>query len=53
MDTALAKSTSGFLVGDRVTIADISSWGWVSSASKYHTEENWHSNATSWLIEIS
>ncbi|KAK7749797.1 Glutathione S-transferase 2 [Cytospora paraplurivora] len=32
LDTALAASEHGFLVGDRVTIADISSWGWVASA---------------------
>lgn len=31
MDTALAKSTSGFLVGDRCTVADISCWGWVAA----------------------
>lgn len=34
MDTALAANPSGFLVGDRVTIADISSWGWVASHGK-------------------
>lgn len=34
MDTALAKSNSGFLVGDRCTIADMSCWGWVATASK-------------------
>lgn len=33
MDDHLAKSPHGFLVGDRVTIADISCWGWVSSHS--------------------
>jgi len=27
----LAKSTSGYLVGDKCTIADISCWGWVAS----------------------
>lgn len=37
MDTTLAKSSSGFLVGDRVTIADIASWGWVASASTYRS----------------
>lgn len=35
LDTALAKSKSGFLVGDRLTIADVSCWGWVASASKF------------------
>lgn len=34
LDTTLAKSESGFLVGDRLTIADISSWGWVAAASE-------------------
>ncbi|KAG8408154.1 hypothetical protein J3459_018116 [Metarhizium acridum] len=31
MEDHLAKSPHGFLVGDRVTIADISCWGWVAS----------------------
>ncbi|PHH84010.1 hypothetical protein CDD83_2649 [Cordyceps sp. RAO-2017] len=31
MDAHLAKSASGFLVGDRVTIADISCWGWIAA----------------------
>ncbi|KAL7806650.1 glutathione S-transferase [Trichoderma gracile] len=31
LDTQLSKSPSGYLVGDRVTIADIASWGWVAS----------------------
>ena len=30
METQLAKSASGYLVGDRCTIADISCWGWVA-----------------------
>lgn len=34
MDTHLAKSSHGFLVGDRLTIADIACWGWVSSHSR-------------------
>ncbi len=32
LDTQLSKSTSGYLVGDRYTIADVSCWGWVASA---------------------
>lgn len=36
LDTHLEKSTSGFLVGDRVTIADIASWGWIASSSTFH-----------------
>lgn len=31
LEKQLAKSTSGFLVGDRLTIADVAPWGWVSS----------------------
>lgn len=30
----LKKSTSGYLVGDRCTIADIAHWGWVAAACK-------------------
>ncbi|PGH19349.1 hypothetical protein AJ80_03989 [Polytolypa hystricis UAMH7299] len=33
LDTHLSKSASGFLVGDHISIADISTWGWVSSAA--------------------
>ncbi|KAK6834860.1 glutathione S-transferase [Apiospora arundinis] len=32
MDQHLQKSSSGYLVGDRCTIADISCWGWVAAA---------------------
>ncbi|KAL1955176.1 hypothetical protein VTO42DRAFT_8941 [Malbranchea cinnamomea] len=32
LDKHLATSPSGFLVGDHISIADISHWGWVSSA---------------------
>lgn len=32
LDDHLAKSKSGYLVGDRATIADISHWGWVAAA---------------------
>ncbi|CAK7263572.1 Glutathione S-transferase 2 [Sporothrix epigloea] len=31
LDDHLSKSTSGFLVGDRLTIADISCWPWIAS----------------------
>lgn len=34
MDTQLSKSTSGYLVGDRCTIADLACWGWVASSSR-------------------
>lgn len=32
LDTHLAASTSGYLVGDKCTIADIAHWGWVTAA---------------------
>ena len=32
LDKHLEGSTSGYLVGDRCTIADIAHWGWVSGA---------------------
>ncbi|OJJ00454.1 hypothetical protein ASPVEDRAFT_27178 [Aspergillus versicolor CBS 583.65] len=32
LDAHLAQSKSGFLVGDHITIADISHWGWVAAA---------------------
>ncbi|PHH60605.1 hypothetical protein CDD81_1432 [Ophiocordyceps australis] len=35
METQLAKSQSGFLVGDRLTIADISCWGWVAAHCEF------------------
>lgn len=34
MDTHLAKSPHGLLVGDRVTIADIACFGWVVNHGK-------------------
>lgn len=34
METQLNETKSGFLVGDRCTIADISCWGWVAASSK-------------------
>lgn len=36
MDQHLQKSSSGYLVGDRCTIADISCWGWVAAAGEFH-----------------
>ncbi|CAI7655883.1 unnamed protein product [Penicillium manginii] len=32
LDKHLAKSESGYLVGDHVSIADISHWGWIAAA---------------------
>ncbi|KAK6072961.1 glutathione S-transferase [Seiridium cupressi] len=33
MDTALESSKSGYLVGDKCTLADLASWGWVAAAA--------------------
>ncbi|KAL0631800.1 Glutathione S-transferase 2 [Maublancomyces gigas] len=32
LEAQLASSSSGFLVGDRLTIADITTWGWITIA---------------------
>ncbi|KAI5847879.1 glutathione S-transferase GstA [Morchella snyderi] len=49
LDTRLASNPHGFLVGDRLTIADISTWGWINIApwsgielSKFPNLKNWH-----------
>lgn len=34
VDIALAKNPHGFLVGDRLTIADIAIWPWLTAYSK-------------------
>lgn len=31
LDKQLSKSTSGYIVGDRITVADIACWGWVAA----------------------
>lgn len=35
MDTQLAKTKAYLVPGDKITIADISCWGWVASHSKF------------------
>lgn len=32
LNTQLENSTSGYLVGDKCTIADIAHWGWIAAA---------------------
>jgi glutathione S-transferase len=32
LDKHLAKSKSGYLVGDHISIADIAHWGWIAAA---------------------
>ncbi|GAB1314852.1 Glutathione S-transferase 2 [Madurella fahalii] len=33
METQLSKSTSGYLVGEKCTIADLACWGWVAASN--------------------
>lgn len=42
MDTHLGKSKSGYLVGDKCTIADLACWGWVAAACKFSLTYNSH-----------
>lgn len=52
MDTALAKSPSGYLVGDRVTIADISCWGWVASSKWAGVDIEEFPNLKKWMYTL-
>lgn len=35
METQLSKSKSGYLVGEKCTIADLACWGWVAASSEF------------------
>jgi len=48
LDNQLASSTSGYLVGDRCTIADITTWGWVASAGWAGVEIDEFPNLKAW-----
>ncbi|KAJ5363416.1 uncharacterized protein N7496_009129 [Penicillium cataractarum] len=52
METQLAKSRNGFLVGDRVTIADIACWGWVSSHTSDGVSLDDFSQLEKWLYKL-
>ncbi|KAL2211851.1 glutathione S-transferase [Sarocladium strictum] len=52
MDTHLEKSSSGFLVGDRLTIADISCWGWVASAKWAGVDIAEFPNVDKWVLKL-
>ncbi|KAK3325375.1 glutathione S-transferase [Apodospora peruviana] len=56
METQLAKSKSGYLVGDRLTIADLSCWGWVAAyhrPDRQKTETNTMAKKQDWAgVEI-
>ncbi|KAF5026430.1 hypothetical protein F66182_1495 [Fusarium sp. NRRL 66182] len=52
LDTHLAKSPSGYLVGDKVTIADISAWGWAASALYAGVDHSEYPHVEKWLYKL-
>ncbi|KAK4044874.1 disulfide-bond oxidoreductase YfcG [Parachaetomium inaequale] len=52
MDTQLSKSTSGYLVGDRLTIADIACWGWVAAGSWAGIRMDGLDHLNAWLDKV-
>ncbi|TQS33543.1 hypothetical protein Golomagni_06108, partial [Golovinomyces magnicellulatus] len=52
MDEQLKNSKSGFLVGDRLTIADISSWGWVASSKWAGVDVGEFPSLKKWLFDL-
>ncbi|KAL2759188.1 hypothetical protein ACRALDRAFT_1069283 [Sodiomyces alcalophilus JCM 7366] len=52
LDTHLQKSSSGYLVGDRVTVADIACWGWVASAAWCGVDIDEFPNLKTWLHKL-
>jgi len=51
MDVHLAKSSSGYLVGDRCTVADISCWGWVAASKWAGVDIGEFPALTKWLYK--
>ncbi|KAI1486869.1 glutathione S-transferase GstA [Biscogniauxia mediterranea] len=49
LDTHLQSSTSGYIVGDRCTIADISCWGWVAAAKGSGVDINEFPTLAEWV----
>ncbi|KAF5673415.1 glutathione S-transferase [Fusarium heterosporum] len=52
LDTHLAQQSSGYVVGDRVTVADISIWGWVASAKWAGVDLSEFPNLEKWLYKL-
>ncbi|KAK3370112.1 glutathione S-transferase [Podospora didyma] len=52
MEAQLSKSESGYLVGDRCTIADISCWGWVASHHWAGVSLDEFPSLNSWLFRM-
>lgn len=49
LDTHLAQSTSGYLVGDRCTIADIAHYGWIQASFWCEIDLSEFKNLEKWL----
>jgi len=52
LDTQLEASTSGYLVGDRCTIADMACWGWVASAKWAGIELDDFPSLKAWVVRM-
>jgi glutathione S-transferase len=52
MDTQLAKSTSGFLVGDHLTVVDCAAWGWVADAKWAGVDLDEFPKLKEWLFRL-
>ncbi|KAJ4263090.1 Glutathione S-transferase 2 [Fusarium torreyae] len=52
LDTHLAQTSSGYVVGDKVTIADISIWGWVASAKWAGVDLSVFPHLEKWLYKL-
>ncbi|KAI9833023.1 MAG: hypothetical protein M1819_003855 [Sarea resinae] len=53
LDTHLAGSASGYLVGDKCTIADIAHYGWISAGPFAGVELEEFPNLKKWQVQMS
>ncbi|SPJ70534.1 related to URE2 - nitrogen catabolite repression regulator [Fusarium torulosum] len=52
LDTHLGQTSSGYVVGDKVTIADVSIWGWVASAKWAGVDISEFPHLEKWLYKL-
>ncbi|KAI0205163.1 glutathione S-transferase [Astrocystis sublimbata] len=52
MNDTLAKSKSGYLVGDRATIADFASWGWVAVGKSSGVDPKGYPALQAWVERL-
>ncbi|KAI1425893.1 glutathione S-transferase [Xylaria sp. FL1777] len=52
LDTALKNSKSGYLVGDRITIADIAIWPWVALGKNSGVDPQEFPTLNEWVLRI-